>query len=80
MDWHEQHKLLKLRFPVNLNHMRATYEIPYGQIERAANGEEEPGQSWVDLSGTPRDSGVMYGVSLLNDGKYSYDVKSAISG
>jgi alpha-mannosidase len=74
IDWHERHKLLKLRFPLHLSHMRATYEIPYGTIERFANGEEDPGQSWVDVSGLSRETGALYGFALLNDGKYSFDV------
>ena len=74
LDWREHFKVLKLRFPVNLSHMKATTEVPYGHIERFANGEEEPGQSWVDLSGISRDTGGSYGLSLLNDGKYSFDV------
>lgn len=74
VDWREQFKMLKLRFPVNLQYMKATAEIPYGHIERFANGEEEPGQSWVDLSGSSRDTGDPYGLSILNSGKYSYDV------
>ena len=74
VDWHEPHKMLKLRFPTNLQFMRATFEIPYGHIERFANEEEKPGQSWVDLSGTARDSGDLYGLSILNDSKYSFDV------
>jgi alpha-mannosidase len=74
VDWREQQKLLKLRFPVNQILMRATYEIPYGHIERATTGDENPGQSWLDLSGTARDTGIVYGLSLLNDGKHSFDV------
>jgi alpha-mannosidase len=74
VDWHEHQKMLKLRFPLNIIQMKATWEIPYGHIERMANGEEEPGQSWIDLSGVSRDSGKRVGVSLLNDGKYSFDV------
>ncbi len=74
VDWCEQFKMLKLRFPIHLDFAEATHEIPYGHIVRAANGEEEPIQSWVDLSGTSPDSGVSYGLSLLNDGKYSVDV------
>lgn len=74
VDWREQMKMLKLRFPLNINQMKATYEIPYGHIERMTNGEEEPGQSWIDLSGISRDSGYRYGLSILNDAKYSYDV------
>jgi alpha-mannosidase len=74
VDWREQFKLLKLTFPVNLNFLRATYEIPYGHIERPTNGLEQPGQSWLDLSGLARGADIPYGVSLLNDGKYSFDV------
>jgi alpha-mannosidase len=74
VDWREQQKLLKLRFPLNLNQMKVTSEIPYGHLEHFANGEEEPGQSWLDLSGIARDSLAMYGLSLLNDGKYAWDV------
>ena len=31
-------------FPLNINFQRATYEIPFGFVERPTNGEEEPGQ------------------------------------
>ncbi len=74
VDWNEEWKMLKLQFPLNLNFIKATYEIPYGYIERPTNGEEEPGQSWVDASGVVRDSHQLYGLALLNDGKYSFDV------
>ncbi|MEP7293281.1 MAG: glycoside hydrolase family 38 C-terminal domain-containing protein [Chloroflexota bacterium] len=75
VDWREQFKLLKLRFPVNLHFMKITHEIAYGQIEHFANGEETPFQSWVDLSGLASNSReTPYGFSLLNDGKYSMDV------
>lgn len=80
VDWRERFKALKLRFPVNLSHLRATHEIPYGHIERFANGEEEPGQSWVDLSGMSRDTGAPYGLSLINDAKSSFDVAIADIG
>ena len=78
VDWREQHKMLKLRFPVNLQDAAATFEIPYGQIERPTNGDEEPFQSWVDLSGMTQDR--PYGFSLLNDGKYSLDVNGTDIG
>ncbi len=75
VDWREHFKLLKLRFPMNLHFHKATGEIAYGSIEHFANGEEEPMQSWVDLSGSSRDTGAVYGCSILNDGKYSMDVR-----
>ncbi len=73
VDWREQFKMLKLRFPANLHFMKITNEIPYGHIGRFANGEEEPCQSWIDISGSSRDTGDLYGLSILNDGKYSFD-------
>lgn len=77
-NWHEPHALLKLQFPLRLDFTTATYEIPYGQIERPVNGEEEPGQSWLDVSGVSRGTGELYGLSLLNDGKYSFDIANKV--
>jgi alpha-mannosidase len=74
LDWHEPMKLLKLRYPTSVEAERATYEIPYGHIERATNGHEEPGQSWVDVSGEDR------GLAVLNDSKYGYDVRGGDIG
>jgi alpha-mannosidase len=66
--------MLNLRFPVNVGATTATHAIPYGHIEREANGEEEAIQGWVDVSGTIRDVDLRYGLSVLNDGKPSTDV------
>jgi alpha-mannosidase len=78
VDWREQFKMLKLVFPINLVFTKQTYEIPYGFKEREHNGEEEPGQSWVGYGGMLRDigehGGTSYGVSLMNDAKYSYSI------
>lgn len=73
LDWREKHKMLKLSFPVNVKEAEVTYEIPYGFIKRPANGEEEPGQQWVDVTGLC--NRARYGLSVINDSKYSYDVK-----
>ncbi|GIO64279.1 alpha-mannosidase [Paenibacillus cineris] len=74
VDWREKFKMLKLVFPVNCVFSRHTYEIPYGTIEREHNGEEEPGQSWVDYTGIVPGSNRVYGLSLMNDAKYSYSI------
>ncbi|MFS0613449.1 alpha-mannosidase [Lederbergia ruris] len=74
VNWQEHFKVLKLKFPVNLIHRKGTYEIPYGHIVRECNGEEEPGQNWFDISGTNPPTGEMCGLSILNDGKYSFDI------
>lgn len=73
LDWHEHHKILKFCFPVDIDSPVPTYEVPYGHIVRDINGDENPGQRWIDLSGS-KDS-LNYGLSVLNDAKYGYSVK-----
>jgi alpha-mannosidase len=72
LDWHEHLKMLKFSFPVDVETPVATYETPYGHIVRATNGEEEPGQRWIDVSGNR--NGSIYGLTLINDAKYGYSV------
>lgn len=72
LDWQEKQRILKLSFPVNVKNPCATYEIPYGAISRPADGAENPGQAWVDISGVKAD-GSAYGLALANTTKYSYD-------
>lgn len=74
IDWREQYKLLKLRFPVDVKFMRITREESYGHIDTNANGDEMPMQRWVDVSGVARGKEILYGFSLLNDSKHSVDV------
>ena len=76
LDWREQHKMLKLSFPVAVSSPTAVYEIPFGHIRRPVDGDEEPGGQWLDVSGTlVSDATRTYGLALLNDGRYSFDVK-----
>jgi len=35
-EWHEKHIMLKVAFPLDIKPLMATYEIPYGTIERPA--------------------------------------------
>lgn len=72
IDWREPGSILKLKFPVNFNFRKPTYEIPFGYIEKSANGEEEPGQTWIDFTGEHFSKGKMYGLAIANDSKYSY--------
>jgi alpha-mannosidase len=74
LDWREKAALLKLRTPTPLVDTTAAYEIPYGVIERPADGDEEPGQRWIDTSGTIPGSEGRFGVAVLNDGKYGFDI------
>jgi alpha-mannosidase len=80
VDWHEHQVLLKAAFPVNIRATRASYEIQFGSIERPTTWNtswdyarfEVPAHRWADLSEGD------YGVALLNDCKYGYDVKDNV--
>lgn len=69
IDWHEKHKMLKIKWPMAVENPSAVYEIPFGIIERPANGEEEPGINWTAVKG--RDGGF----ALVNNNTYSSSVK-----
>ncbi len=72
LDWHEKLKMLKFSFPVNVQSPESTYEVPYGHIIRKNDGDENPGQRWIDVSGTQ--NGKAYGFTVINDAKYGYNV------
>jgi len=80
VDWHEKRALLKAAFPVDVLSTRATYHIPFATIERATHSNtahdrarfEVAGHYWADLSEGN------FGVSLLNDCKYGYDVRGNV--
>lgn len=76
INWQEQYRMLKIAFPLRLLEPCVTAEAPYGFTVREPNGEEEPCQQWVDLSGwAVNEAGerIAYGFALLNDSKYGYD-------
>lgn len=72
LDWHERLKMLKFSFPANVENPVATYETSYGYIVREANGNEDPGQRWIDVTG--RQGGSTVGLTVLNDAKYGYSI------
>ncbi len=75
IDWHESHVLLKAAFPLAASGPFATYEIPYGTIDRPTTRNnswekaqfEVPAQQWADLGDGK------HGLSLINDSKFGYD-------
>jgi len=77
VDWKERQKLLKAAFRVNIRSNEATYDIQFGNVKRPTHWNtswdwarfEVVGHQWADLSERS------YGVSLLNDCKYGYDIK-----
>jgi alpha-mannosidase len=79
-EWHEKHILLKVAFPLTAHSEKATYEIPYGSVERPTTRNtpaeqaqfEVPAYRWADISDD------RHGFSLLNDCKYGYDAKGNV--
>jgi len=80
VSWHEKHILLKVAFPLSAHSPKATYEIPYGTVERPNTRNtpaeqaqfEVPALQWADISD------AQHGFSLLNDCKYGYDAKGNV--
>ena len=79
-EWNEKHILLKVAFPVSVHNKVATFEIPFGSIERPTTRStpeeqaqfEVPAEFWADLSDE------QHGLSILNDCKYAYDAKGNV--
>jgi len=77
VDWWETQRMLKAAFYADVLSPKATYEIQFGAIERPTHWNtsydkarfEVCGHKWADLSEGH------YGVSILNDCKYGYDIK-----
>lgn len=76
IDWKESNVLVKMDFPVKVNTTKASFDIQFGSVERPIHKNtlwdharfEVCAHKWVDLS----DNG--FGLSLLNDCKYGYDI------
>ena len=79
IDWHETHVLLKIAFALSASAPFATYEIPFGTIQRPTTRNntweqarfEVPAQSWADLGDGK------HGFSLINEGDPAIGHRSA---
>lgn len=77
VDWKEKHVALKADYPVDVNAVKATFDIQFGNIERTAHSNttwdfaqfEVCGHKWADLSDNS------FGLAVLNDCKYGWTVK-----
>jgi len=80
VDWKEAYYIVKALFPVDVNSVKATFDIQFGNIERTTHNNtlwdfaqyEVAAQKWADLSDNS------FGLSVLNDCKYGYDVKHGV--
>ncbi|WP_341395718.1 alpha-mannosidase [Arthrobacter sp. G119Y2] len=75
VDWHEQQKLLKLAFPLDVHAAQAASEIQFGHIHRPTHANtswdaarfETVAHRWIHV-GEPG-----YGVAVANDSTYGHD-------
>ena len=81
IDWHEQEKLLKWTFPLDVRADRAAYETQFGHVWRSTY----PNTSWDEARyevcahrwvyvGEPG-----YGVGIANSATYGHDVRHAVT-
>jgi alpha-mannosidase len=75
LDWHEHLKMVKFSFPVDVESPVATYETSYATIVRATNGDEDPGQRWIDVTG--KNGSSASGLTVFNDAKYGYSISGS---
>lgn len=76
VDWQQSQRLLRSTFEVDIRSTKASFDIQYGNVERPTHWNtswdwarfEVVAHKWVDLSDHH------YGVALMNDCKYGFDV------
>jgi alpha-mannosidase len=76
IDWKEEHKLLKVAFPVNIRANTAAHEIQFGHIHRPTHKSRPYDADRYEVS-NHKWSAVMeenMGVAILNDCKYGVNV------
>jgi len=80
IEWHEQNRMLRVEFPVNVRSSRASFEIQYGHVFRNTHENtnwdlaqfEVVAHKWADIS-QPN-----YGVGIMNDCKYGHKIKGNV--
>ena len=79
VDWHENHQLMKLVFPLDIHATDALFETQYGHLSRPTHRNtswdeakfEVCAHKWVDVS----EHG--YGIAILNDSKYGHSLEGS---
>ena len=80
VEWHEERKMLRTAFPLQVFADDAAFDIQYGYVKRTMNDNtswdiakfEVAAQRYADLSEDD------WGVALLNDCKYGHKVKNNV--
>jgi len=80
IDWHEDHRMLKVAFPIGVRATQARFDIQFGHVTRPTHANtafeqarfEVCAHRWAEVS----EEG--FGAALLNDGRYGYDVRGSV--
>ncbi len=64
---------IRIAFPTRISDPKATYEIPFGSIQRPSNGQEVPALKWADLSGDRIGAKGACGITMVNADKYGHN-------
>ncbi|KAH8093101.1 glycoside hydrolase family 38 protein [Cristinia sonorae] len=80
VDWHEKHKFLKFEIPLDIHNDVATYETPFGHVQRPTHKNttwdmakfEVCGHKFADLSE------FGYGVAILSESKYGFSCRGNV--
>jgi alpha-mannosidase len=68
IDWKEEGKFLKIKFPIDIPDPKADFEIPFHTISRECDGVETYSQKFFSISNNNNF------ITVLNDSKYSLSV------
>ncbi|KAH8999594.1 glycoside hydrolase family 38 protein [Lactarius hatsudake] len=80
VDWHERHEFLKFELPLDIHSDVATYETPWGHVQRPTHKNttwdaakfEVCGHKFADLSE------YGYGVAILSESKYGFSCQGSV--
>ncbi|KAI0319402.1 glycoside hydrolase family 38 protein [Amylostereum chailletii] len=80
VDWHERHEFLKFELPLDIHSEVATYETPFGHVQRPTHKNttwdaakfEVCGHKFADLSE------FGYGVAILSESKYGFSCQGDV--
>jgi len=80
VDWHERHEFLKFELPLDIQSDVATYETPWGHVQRPTHKNttwdaakfEVCGHKFADLSE------FGYGVAILSESKYGFSCQGNV--
>lgn len=82
IDWQEKQIFVKEYYPVDIHANEASYDIQFGNVTRPTHSNtswdfakfEVCAHKWIDLSEDD------YGLSVLNDCKYGFDIHDSVIG